>query len=841
MEQNSYIEARNQLANLFKKRSDYGRRIVFWYDAPKNFLDDIKKDSFDNAKIVIYDNNPFSIKSLLEVEDTESNYLIYFPCEKPKDIENWLLDILLYSDEYYADVVALTMRNLGLESSNLRDVIQHHLGFFDSKERINQLLKRIDLNDSTNPDELEIAMMASLVKADYEKIDYILKELIFEYDDSKKYKDLEKYGFKSKLWDLIGDQFYYSGEEKIESLVKTFLITSVSQNKSFQIESPFWKNLIIKSSSEAAIYFVNEILKKDKRYIELQEEIADKLRVFDMVKTKGIDSVKSSDEFTIFDEYIITTISKSLADGSYDLDFYLKIINDNRLTTAWFSKYEAEYEFLRYVCLFKKACDLLIESGLKPQDYVDKYCESYFQIDNYYRHVINEFSKIDDPSDNERAVVNDVDNLYENKYLSKLGGEFSKSLKTIEPEYTFGATEMSKYFFRNRMNRLAKKQFIIISDALRYEVAVDLVNELNRYEKFNGLAKLEHQVTTLPSITMFGMASLLPNDKISYENKQVLVDGKNTSGTQARNDILASRNSGYAAIQSKDIMKMNRDELRDYMADKTLVYIYHDVIDNAGEHDSDVFKACDLAITEIVDLIKKLYNTLQISNYIVTSDHGFIYRNKKIDGSSKYPSFASLGLDDFSQRYAIVKDQLELNDSNKFDMNYLGGTEGNVFVPYSYDLYRKAGGGIQYIHGGASLQELVTPIITLSEMRSRATENIVEPVKVRLKTSTHKIMNKSFSLQFEQCEKVEGKKTPASLMVYFVDENNEPISEKKLLIANKITDNPDERIIDMRFILKNQSYDRNKRYFLTMEDSETGKLVCEQIQFVIDIVQFKMF
>ena len=111
MEQNSYIEARNQLANLFKKRSDYGRRIVFWYDAPKNFLDDIKKDSFDNAKIVIYDNNPFSIKSLLEVEDTESNYLIYFPCEKPKDIENWLLDILLYSDEYYADVVALTMRN----------------------------------------------------------------------------------------------------------------------------------------------------------------------------------------------------------------------------------------------------------------------------------------------------------------------------------------------------------------------------------------------------------------------------------------------------------------------------------------------------------------------------------------------------------------------------------------------------------------------------------------------------------------------------------------------------------------------------------------------------------
>ena len=85
MEQNSYSEAKTQLINLFKKRSDYGRRIVFWYDASKNFYEDIKDDTFDNAKIVIYNNNPFSVKTLLEIEDTKSNYLIYFPCEKPKD------------------------------------------------------------------------------------------------------------------------------------------------------------------------------------------------------------------------------------------------------------------------------------------------------------------------------------------------------------------------------------------------------------------------------------------------------------------------------------------------------------------------------------------------------------------------------------------------------------------------------------------------------------------------------------------------------------------------------------------------------------------------------------
>ncbi|MFA6852618.1 MAG: hypothetical protein WCR34_05690, partial [Bacilli bacterium] len=80
----------------------------------------------------------------------------------------------------------------------------------------------------------------------------------------------------------------------------------------------------------------------------------------------------------------------------------------------------------------------------------------------------------------------------------------------------------------------------------------------------------------------------------------------------------------------------------------------------------------------------------------------------------------------------------------------------------------------------------------------------------------------------------------ATLNVYFVDENNEAISDKKLLIANKITDNLQERTIDMRFLLKNQEYDRNKRYYLTIENSETS-VVLEQIQFVIDIVKFMMF
>lgn len=840
MENNSsYIEAKAQLDKMFKKQTDF-RHIIFWYDPQKDFIDEIKNDSFENAKIVMYNNNPFSLKVLLEIEDTTSNYLLYFSCEKPKDIDNWLLDILLYSEEYYADITALTMRKLGLETSNLRGVINEHLTFFDSKERINQLQKRINITDKTSQFDFEMAMMGVLTKAEYDKIDYIVKELIFEFENGKKYKDLDKYNFKNTLWNLIGEHYYYSGVEDIESLAKSLLVTAVDQNKFLIFDSPQWKNMIIENSSEAACYFVNEILKKDKRYAQLQESLAISLRISDLISSKGIDSLRESDEFKVFDSYIIKTISKALVNGSYDFDFYLKVINDFRLTTKWYEDFKNEYEFLKYSILLKKNANISIEPGLLPQDYINEYCENYYVVDNYYRHAINEYSKISEPYEYETLLVNDVDNTYENTFLSKLGGEYSRSLMKIQPSYDFGSVELSKYFYKNKVNRPVKKQFVIISDALRYEVAVDLLRELNNEKSFKGGFKLEHQVTTLPSITSFGMASLLPNEKISYKDKQVYVDDMPTNTTEARNKVLKKYSNSYAAIQYENIMKMNVAELRAYMSDKSCLYIYHDTIDNAGEHDFDVFEACNKAVKEIFDCVKKIYNTLQTSFYTVTSDHGFIYRNKKIDESSKYPTLAPLGLDDYSQRYAIISDNTELNDSNVFDMNYLNDCNMKVYTPYSYDLYRKQGGGIQYIHGGASIQEMVTPIISSSGMFT-INALLSEPAKVRLKSTNRKIMNKSFSLQFEQCEKVEGKKREANLIVYFVDENNNIVSEEKVIIANKTTDNISERTIDVRFLLKNEEFSRNKRYFLVMKDADTGDIISDDTQFIIDIVKFKMF
>ena len=67
-----YQEARKEIINLFNKK-DTGRKIIFWYDAPVNFKEDIIADNYDCCKVLICNKNEFSIKKEIEHDDTKSN------------------------------------------------------------------------------------------------------------------------------------------------------------------------------------------------------------------------------------------------------------------------------------------------------------------------------------------------------------------------------------------------------------------------------------------------------------------------------------------------------------------------------------------------------------------------------------------------------------------------------------------------------------------------------------------------------------------------------------------------------------------------------------------------
>ena len=837
-----YQEARKEIIKLFGRKDASGRKIIFWYDPPANFKDDIAGDNYDCCKILVCNKNEFAIKKTIEHDDPMSDYLIYIPEEKPADNENWLLDILMYSEEYYADTVALTMRRINLTNTDLRRVIEWHSKFFDAESRTKKLSNYVTVNDEMKASDLRMAMMCVLVKASSRSIESVLTELVFDNSNTSKYTDLKKFGFEEYLWDEICRYYNYEGDQKIESLVKKFMFTALLEQKAeFDSLPSFYDQFKISGPGRMDAKFFVDKIKADKRYEALQLDVAADLKIEGLLVSRDITCVQTADIFECIDIDIIKKISASLVNGSLDYSTFERVISD-RLNSMWYETHSEEYAILSSVMAFRKKLEMAVPAGLLATDYVQRYAEDYYLVDTYYRRICENYNKLEDPSSELEDLMRMVENSYQSKFLDPLGKAFSDALKE-QGNWDFPGIKMSKNFYQEVQNKNYKKCFVIISDGFRYEIGRELYEKMKMDTVLNGNEEIKYAISPLPSETRFGMASLLPHRVMAYANKLVMVDEMSTIDTASRDAVLKKRKESYAAIQYKDINKMTRNELRAYMSDKSLVYIYHNVIDNAGEHnESKVFDVTQTAVDEILSLIRKLYNNLQISNFYVTADHGFLYRRNEVEESQKYSNVVSLHPTEASKRYVLTDDDsLNIPYTVEFHLDNVSEGEYKVISPYGYDLFKTQGSGLQYVHGGASLQEIIVPVIHLGELRSGGNKEAVSPVGVRLKSITRKITNRSFTLEFEQYEKVEERRQAITCETYLVDEDGNKVSGEYRFVAASESDDVDARSTKIRFNLMNIEFDRSKRYYLILKNIAKTDEYIEREQFTIDILQFKMF
>ena len=837
-----YQEARKEIVRLFQENEGNGRKIIFWYDPPVNFKDDITADSFDCCKVLVCDKNEFAVKKTLEHDDTASNYLVYIPHEKPADKGNWLLDVLMYSEEYYADTVALTMRRLGLTNTDLRRVIEWHSKFFDAEGRTKRLGNYIEVNDSMSASDLRMAMMCVLVKASSRSIESVLTELVFDDSGSSKYADLKKFGFEEYLWDEICRYYNYEGDQKISTLTKKFMLTALLEQKTDFGDLPtFYQQYQIEGPGKMDAKFFVDKIKQDKRYVDLQRDVALELKIEGLLVARDITCVQESDIFECIDNDIIKKISVSLINGSLDYDTFEHVIS-YRLNSMWYEFHQPEYEILSSVMEFFKRIDKSIPTGCLATEYVKNYADSYYLVDTYYRRICVNFNRLEAPIPEMEDLVSRVESEYQAKYLDPLGKAYSDALKE-QGEWKFAGIKMSDSFYQEVQNKNYKKCFVIISDGMRFEIGHELFEKIKADRVLKGTEEINYSISPLPSETRFGMASLLPHRLLAYANKLVLADSQSTVDTEARNAVLKAKKNSYAAVRYEKINKMSRADLRTYMADKSLVYIYHNVVDEAGEHnESKVFDVAETAINEILLLIRKLYSSLQISNFYITADHGFMYRRNEIEESQKYSNVMSLHATETSKRYVLTDDkEIQIPYTTEFSLTDISDGAYKIITPYGYDLFKTQGSGLQYVHGGASLQETVVPVIHISELSAAKGKEDVMPVGVRLKSITRKITNRSFTLEFEQYEKVGERKQAITCETYLVDEDGNIVSGEYRFVAASESDDVDSRSTKIRFNLMNIEFDRSKRYYLILRNIEKQDEYIEKELFTVDILQFKMF
>jgi uncharacterized protein (TIGR02687 family) len=371
---------------------------------------------------------------------------------------------------------------------------------------------------------------------------------------------------------------------------------------------------------------------------------------------------------------------------------------------------------------------------------------------------------------------------------------------------------------------------VVISDAFRYEVAEEFVECLNEKKQFK--AELSSQLGVLPSYTQLGMAALLPHQKLSYSDKgsAVLVDGVSSQGTGNRKQILSKVNG--LAVSSKELLAWTSAEGREMIKDYEVVYIYHntidDICDKQGGEDRTP-KVCRDAINELIDLMGRVINRLNASRVLLTADHGFLFQKQPLDSSDKTKSVKVESAIEAKKRY-IVGHNLpshELCWKGQIKNTAHGSDETEFLLPKGVQRIH-FGGCANYVHDGASLQEVCVPLISIRELEGkRITEHQKLPVGVVVVTQPIKFVNNLEKIKLLQSDSVGLDNKARELELYVEDQNSNVVSTKERILFDSREEKFDARIKEVRIKLTGQHFDRNQFYQLVLLDVATNTVYAQ--------------
>ena len=319
------------------------------------------------------------------------------------------------------------------------------------------------------------------------------------------------------------------------------------------------------------------------------------------------------------------------------------------------------------------------------------------------------------------------------------------------------------------------------------------------------------------------MAAMLPHKALTMtDDYRVLADGTLCDSLAGRQSVLQSYVPNAVCVQFDDIKGLKKNELRDIFTGKQVVYVYHNQIDARGDKantEDEVFVACEEAIREIIALIGKINANANTHRFVVTADHGFIYKRDKLTESDKIGCVS--GKDAFINRRFIVAQEPVLDEGIAFmPMSMILGNDDTKVVSYpvSSNVF-KASGGQNYVHGGSSPQEMLVPVLDIKMERGHME---TRPAQITLVSMVQKITNLITTMDFIQSDAVSDTIKPATYKLYFISEDNEKISNENIYVADKRDADATKRIFRMRFTFKNKKYDKNKPYYLVAYDETTG-------------------
>lgn len=830
----------------------YKRRIIFWYDEDKAFLDSFEAITLSNAKkIALNGHNSFAVKKLLNIDDVENNYLVYVPFGYKSDEENWLLDMELYGEYFRADLISIWMDEIGLPSnSDMRRTVKQYNKFFNAKERRSKLAAQLVFPQKAS--QLHLAVMGVICGLKKPNPNDILKAVLLkglDNDTNAIYGALENYGAHQVFWEMAKRGTGYNEDKPdlrrlflhvmLTALTRTIPVESLTIFKEFFSEQhqAFCYDLVLEWIKDADCA---------EKMFSAACRVEKELNLNKVFSAFNVNELLDTELFPCVHTVILEKLMAEINNNIVNVDLINKVVGSRKLC-CWYEKFQPYYDVLQQVSnmyAFQKNHSAGFHAAFAKQVW-EAYTKDYYMMDGYYRSFYTHYAEVlkdynSGLQDLAKGVKDYVENLYSNWFLAELGSNWSDTCAQELKEYgkILEVPEQSSFYMSKVMGK-DNKLFVIVSDALRYEIAASLTEQLRRETKCE--IKLNSMQALFPTITPFGMAALLPHKKLTAEVKNnklaVLADGMATDSGN-REKVLQQFNASSIALQAKNLFDMKRDERSALIRDKKVVYIYHDKVDQAGHVDEKgVFSACEDAIKEIKNLVRMIANDFGSTNIIITADHGFLYTYAPLKEDSKVDKTKNTDYDvEYGRRYAVMKAGVE--PEHLLPVKFIGEGAGlNAFAPRESIRIKMNGAGLNFVHGGISLQEMVVPVIEYHYLRNASSEYKNnkgkyenKPVTIELLSHIHKVSNLNFSLSFFQKQPVGDNLSSAVYNLLFVDSVGKKISEPVKLVADKVSKDVQDRTYRVNFNLKSQKYNGTEAYYLVMTNEVDGSQTKEEFQ-----------
>ena len=754
----------DRIYNYFERNPQL--HVLFIFDRMniiQNELDEMKEWN-DDYIYKVFDGAWFNAKYAIENDWKDKHVVLLFPEQvyphtEEQQLSFPLLDMLKANMEYKEEDYASFMQQYNLPEK-FRSFVKKNIGEIMSSKVSNILNGHID-STSFSEDMVCRAFISNYLgeKKLQEWEQLIIKMIIldgiaeekkrtdFWYKLSKNF-DASK-ALSEKLDKLFGLTPNFNAAIKMKNVAESLKYNSITQLLD-AVPGDTYKQY--KISNSVVLDQVNKIYELGTHDRQLSEKFAQAMTILaadikeeEIINIYGIDAnyyyLTESLCWPILKEIVeekLMADPEQVNDRMRELSLKLPVDSDIQIAIRFIEQSALYYAQVRGLGTLKLN---------STKEYVDKYISGFYLVVTYYRLTLEAYHELitkECPIEQTLTSAKRQLDLEYAKICNILNIEWLTCVKEKGTWFTETGLKRQEDFYANESDS-SVKQVVIVSDALRYEVAMELMQEL---AKEKHIATIGAYQAMLPTETKYCKLALLPHHSLELNGTDMHVDGSVLTTTEQRTAHLCKYRDDAICVRYEDVMNGDSQSMRELFK-RPLVYIFHDTIDDAGHSQSpfDVINACRKAIEQLAVLVKRLHATWNVTNVLLTADHGFLYNDMKFEDKDKH-SIVESAIEK-KTRYYLTDSNDTFEDIVKFPLDKVSSIKSTtplqVAVPIGTNRLA-APGGYNFAHGGASLQEMIIPIIKSVRKKTNKTE------KVGVALMSHNLNMVSSRLKFQMIQ-----------------------------------------------------------------------------------------